>query len=616
MSPILTFIILTAAYWLTAAAWFELIQKPLFGLLNTRSSAPGGLSGSSVRAAYRHGFVSDAIVASYLTAIPLIIGALATFIGQFPLLTVLGVYNVLIALAIGLIATSDALLYGFWKYKLDASVFAYLRSIRGATASVSTLYLVTAVTGWLLVSATYFAAAQGVCALVLHACPAPAVTSGWGYAAVALMLIAAVAGLFVIIRGLKIRPNNPSVVYFSPEPYLNHLALNPAYNLIYSLTTNTDFKSQFREMTDEECRAITAPLFPVSGTPHTRILRTQRTNIMMVVWESFGAEFMGELGGMPDVTPCADALAREGVLFTDCVAGSFRTDRGLVCLLSGYLGQPTTSIIRYTRKLPSLPGLPRTLAAAGYETVAIHGGDLTIMHKSDYYLASGHRRLVAQRDMPSGLHEGKWGIHDGDMMDFAADEAGRLTSGGKPWMITLQTLSSHEPFEVPYTRLADPVANSFAYTDASLGRMVERLKASGAWDNMVLIVVADHGLNSDRSAADRRNYAHIPLIMAGGAVAGPRRIDTLMSQTDIAATLLGQMDLDHSDFTFSRDILADTYTRPMGFHTYNNGFLIVTPEGYTEFDNVARAAVKGADHGRELTGKAILQHLYDDIDRR
>lgn len=616
MSPILTFIILTAAYWLTAAAWFELIQKPLFGLLNTRSSALGGLSGSSVGAAYRHGFVSDAIVASYLTAIPLIIGALATFIGRFPLLTVLGVYNALIALAIGLIATSDALLYGFWKYKLDASVFAYLRSIRGATASVSTIYLVTAVAGWLLVSATYFAAAQGVCALVLHACPAPAVTSGWGYAAVALMLIAAVAGLFVIIRGLKIRPNNPSVVYFSPEPYLNHLALNPAYNLIYSLTTNTDFKSQFREMTDEECRAITAPLFPVSGTPHTRILRTQRPNIMMVVWESFGAEFMGELGGMPDVTPCTDALAREGVLFTDCVAGSFRTDRGLVCLLSGYLGQPTTSIIRYTRKLPSLPGLPRTLAAAGYETVAIHGGDLTIMHKSDYYLASGHRRLVAQRDMPSGLHEGKWGIHDGDMMDFAADEAGRLTSGGKPWMITLQTLSSHEPFEVPYARLADPVANSFAYTDASLGRMVERLKASGAWDNMVLIVVADHGLNSDRSAADRRNYAHIPLIMAGGAVDGPRRIDTLMSQTDIAATLLGQMGLDHSDFTFSRDILADTYIRPMGFHTYNNGFLIVTPEGYTEYDNVAGTAVKGADPGRELTGKAILQHLYDDIDRR
>ena len=251
MSPILTFIILTAAYWLTAAAWFELIQKPLFGLLNTRSSAPGGLSARSVWAAYRHGFVSDAIVASYLTAIPLIIGAQATFIGRFPLLTVMSVYNALIAIVIGLIATSDALLYGFWKYKLDASVFAYLRSIRGATASVSAPYLITAVMGWLLVSATYFAAAQGVCSLVIHACPPPHIASAWGYPAVALMLIAVIALLFVIIRGLKIRPNNPSVVYFSPEPYLNHLALNPAYNLIYSLTTNTDFKSQFREMPDE-----------------------------------------------------------------------------------------------------------------------------------------------------------------------------------------------------------------------------------------------------------------------------------------------------------------------------------------------------------------------------
>ena len=89
-----------------------------------------------------------------------------------------------------------------------------------------------------------------------------------------------------------------------------------------------------------------------------------------------------------------------------------------------------------------------------------------------------------------------------------------------------------------------------------------------------------------------------------------------MGQTDLAATLLGQMGIGHEDFVFSRDVLADTYTHPFSFHSYNNGFLLRDAAGFTDYDNVAGRAVEGTNEEREKMGKAILQTLYDDLNRR
>ncbi len=609
----MSFLILATAFWLYCAAFFCVIQKPLFGLYNHKSMAPGDNSLRNISRIYTHGFVSDAIVASYLTAVPLLLGALHTLLPYFNLLTLLIIYCAIAALAVGALVAADTALYRFWQFKLDASVFTYLRSLKGATASVSTSYIILATLVWLAISAIFFIGCLWICDIYCRHTPAISMP-WWGYIATLTALAAAIGILFLIIRGLKIRPNNPSVVYFSKSPFLNHWALNPGYNLIYSLTTKDEFRKQFRHFSDEECQRITAPLFPTTGTPLKKLLNTDRPNILLVVWESLGAGFMESLGGKKGVAENRDRLASEGVLFTRCTAGSFRTDRGLVCILSGYLGQPTTSIIRYTRKLPHLPALPRTLRDHGYETTAVHGGDLTIMHKSDYYLASGHDRLVSQKDMPKSAPAGKWGIDDGYMFQWLYDDIMEKTDRGARWFTTLQTLSSHEPFTVPYHRLDNKVDNSFAYTDHCFGELVEKLKHTPAWDNLLIICVADHGLGGGNSSQPRNEYAHIPVLLTGGAVKAPARIDTIMSQTDIAATILGQMGLPHDDFTFSRDILADTYTRPFSFHTYNNGFMFTDANGHhTVYDNVAEQAIVNPDAEREKTGKAILQKLYDDL---
>ena len=106
------------------------------------------------------------------------------------------------------------------------------------------------------------------------------------------------------------------------------------------------------------------------------------------------------------------------------------------------------------------------------------------------------------------------------------------------------------------------------------------------------------------------------MLLLGGAIKEPCKIDKIMSQTDLPATVLGQLDIPHEEFIFSRDVLADTYIYPFAFNTFNNGFNFRDSTGCTVYDNTANRALYGKDENREEKGKAILQTLYDDLSSR
>ena len=119
----------------------------------------------------------------------------------------------------------------------------------------------------------------------------------------------------------------------------------------------------------------------------------------MIIMESFSSHLMTELGGEPDIAPNLDSISREGVLFTNFYANSFRTDRGLVAVLSGYPAQPTTSIMKYPRKTQSLPAIASALAENGYTPQYYYGGDADFTNMRSYLMASGFERIVSDVDL-------------------------------------------------------------------------------------------------------------------------------------------------------------------------------------------------------------------------
>ena len=110
----------------------------------------------------------------------------------------------------------------------------------------------------------------------------------------------------------------------------------------------------------------------------------------------------------------------------------------------------------------------------------------------------------------------------------------------------------------------------------------------------------------------------IPLIFYGEALAARGvKVEVLGSQIDIAATLLGQLGIPHTEFPFSKDMLEPANPR-FGFFTVPDAFGMVTDSGEVVFDNVAKKIYSTSlpDTLALERGKAFLQKLYDDLEKR
>ena len=168
---------------------------------------------------------------------------------------------------------------------------------------------------------------------------------------------------------------------------------------------------------------------------------------------------------------------------------------------------------------------------------------------------------------------------------------------------------------MPYRRLKDQRLNAFAYTDSVVGSLIRQYSKLPRWKNTIVILVPDHvgAYKEHLDNFDRSRY-QIPLIIAGGAIAKPMKINLIGTQHDIAATLLGQLGIKHDDFLFSKNMLSDA-TPKFAFFTVPDAFGVVTEENSIIYDNKAGKIVydKGKKGYNLKRGQAYLQKLYDDI---
>lgn len=589
-----------------------ILQKPLFMLYN--GSIEKGFGFADYMQVMIHGASLDAATAGYLTAFPFLLVLISIWFRKFPLKKILYGYYILAAALISIIFVVDMALYTFWGFKLDASVFLYIDSPKEALASVSVGFILLRVLAILLLIALNSWVLLKITPSVLTATRKRiAGTAG-------MLLLGGV--LFIIIRGgVTESTSNIGQVYFSNEPFLNHSAVNPDFSLLSSMGKSQDFASEFNFFDEEKRAALFDGLYPTTdGDSIIQVLNTKRPNILIILMEGFGGAFVEPLGGLPDVTPHFNRLSKEGVFFTNCYANSFRTDRGTVCTFSGYLGLPTASVMKIPAKSRTLPAIAEGLSKAGYKTDFLYGGDINFTNMKSYLLSTGYQRLTANTDFSLAEQTSNaWGVNDDITFEYLYNQLRNRKEEG-PWHTAFLTLSSHEPFEVPYHRLEDKIPNAFAYTDECLGKFVDRLKQTPAWKDLLVICLPVHGFYYPREGSNAMpRFYHIPLLWLGGAVKQPMQVDKIMNQTDLAATLLGQLGLEHTAFTFSRNVLGSDYKYPFAFYSFNNGFSFRDSTGVTVFDNNSGSILfdePEADESRLDKGKAILQTVYDDLGNR
>lgn len=563
-----------------------------------------------------HGLPLDLSLAGYLTAIPGFILIASTWTNSPILRRIRQIYFGLIAFVMACIFIIDLGLYDFWGFRLDATpIFYFFTSPKDAMASVSFWFVLLGFLAMLIYAVILF----GIFNLILFRQKKP-LKIPYHRPKVSLVLLLLIGLLFIPIRGgFTVSTMNLSKVYFSQNQRMNHAAINPAFSFMYSATHQTNFDKQYRFMDPKVADQLFAEMLdkPVTSDSIPQLLNTKRPNVIFIILESFSSHLMETLGGQPNVAVNMDKFGKEGVLFTHFYANSFRTDRGLASIISGYPGQPSTSIMKYPEKTENLPAIPRSLKKAGYDLQYYYGGDADFTNMRSYLISSGIEKIICDKDFPLSDRTGKWGAQDHVLFQRFIKDL-KEEKSKTPFFKIVQTSSSHEPFEVPYQKLDDKVLNAFAYADSCVGDFVKQFKATPMWNNTLIVLVPDHLGAYPRPVESPLEGHTIPLIFIGGAVKEPRIVDTYASQIDIAATLLSQMGLPHDDFTFSKNILNPDSPH-FGYFTEPTLFGMVTAENQLVYNCDAKSVQidEGTHKGANLEkGKAFLQKLYDDLAKR
>ncbi|QGE33391.1 LTA synthase family protein [Bordetella holmesii] len=397
------------------------------------------------------------------------------------------------------------------------------------------------------------------------------------------------AVVVLAIRGtLEHRPINPSVVAFSSDAMVNTLPLNSLYNVLdaaYRLRDERSSAALYPPMPVDRMNAVVRqasgiegpeldPGYPSVHAQTATVRRQKPLNLVIILQESLGAQYVGSLGGA-NLTPELDKLGKQGWMFHRAYATGTRSVRGIEAVTAGYLPTVAEAVVKLPRSQTNFFTLASVLKAHGYHSRFVYGGESHFDNMRGFFLGNGFDQIVDRKDFVDPVFVGSWGASDEDM--FTQVDRLLRQGGDQPVFTLAFSVSNHSPWEYPAGRITlqgEPasVENTVRYADWALGQFFEKARQAPYWDDTVFLVIADHDSRVFGANLVPVRHFQIPALILGGSIA-PRQDDRLVSQIDMAPALLSLMGVDNVNPMLGSDLMLRDPDRAIMQYGDNYGYL-------------------------------------------
>jgi phosphoglycerol transferase MdoB-like AlkP superfamily enzyme len=376
-----------------------------------------------------------------------------------------------------------------------------------------------------------------------------------------------VAAAWLLVFAGTLRWLDSDAKNFSAQDAANDLAGNGLYEFFAANYRNElSYERHYATVPVEEAMSLVRAALGAQGEGVERHVRPtlaqRRLNVVLVSVESLGAEFLGRYGNGAGLTPNLDRLAGESLWFSRVYATGNRTVRGLEALSLALPPTPGQSIVRRPNN-DTLFSLGSVFEDKGYDVLFAYGGYGYFDNMNAFFDANDYRS-VDRRSIPSEriAFENVWGVADEHLFDqvLAEIDRGKAADPSRPVFAHVMTTSNHRPYSYPPGRIDIPSGTSrdgaVKYSDYAIGRFLAEARKRPWFDDTVFVVTADHGANARGTTRIPIDKYLIPLFVYAPKHVAPRRVDRLMSQIDIAPTVLGLLKLDYYTKFFGRDVLS------------------------------------------------------------
>jgi len=388
--------------------------------------------------------------------------------------------------------------------------------------------------------------------------------------------------LMMIRSTLDHRPVNPSTVAFSTDSMVNQLPLNSPYSLLYAIyeqhRDSAGGATNYGKMDDADVSRIVIgdagfistldsggdepTMHMQTATHHTK----RPLNLVIILEESLGAEFVGSLGGK-NLTPELDKLANDGIWFEQLYATGTRSVRGIEAVISGFPPTSKRSIVKLAETQEHFFTIADFLQDHGYQTSFLYGGEAHFDNMRRFFLNNGFQTVIDENDFENPDFLASWGVSDEDLFQRAHQYFSER--GDQPFFSLVFTSSNHEPFDIPADKVTEESGPdsgrdmAVKYADYALGRFFEQAHSSNYFENTVFLVVSDHNSRVYGDQLVPIERFHIPGVILGAGIES-RRITGISSQIDLLPTLLSLIGVDGRHPAIGHDLTTTEYFQGAG----------------------------------------------------
>jgi phosphoglycerol transferase MdoB-like AlkP superfamily enzyme len=284
-----------------------------------------------------------------------------------------------------------------------------------------------------------------------------------------------------------------------------------------------------------------------------------RWNVVLISVESFSGDYLKRFGNKENITPYLDSLIPHCLWFDRFYASGTRTVRGLEALSMAIPPTPGQSIVRRPDN-DNMFTMGSILKSKGYDVHYIYGGNSFFDNMGDFFSNSSYTVLDESNIPDSLVHlTTAWGADDEASFDYTLQQCDKSFNSNKPFFNHIMTVSNHQPYIYPAGRIdIDPkhqsIQGAVKYTDYAINKFLIDARKKPWFNNTLFVIVSDHCSKSAGKTDLPVNRYHIPCIIYAPQLVKPAIESRLVSQIDLAPTILGLMKINYTSRFLGYDV--------------------------------------------------------------
>ncbi|MGP1514665.1 MAG: LTA synthase family protein [Bacteroidales bacterium] len=307
-----------------------------------------------------------------------------------------------------------------------------------------------------------------------------------------------------------------------------------------------------------------------------------KTNIMIIIVESFSAEYTGIYNKKtPTYTPFFDSLAKHSIVFNGISNGKKSID-GIPSIIASIPLLNETPYITSSYGNNRLGSIASLLQEEGYQTAFFHGGYNGTMNFDGFAHQVGFTSYYGKNEYNNNKdYDGNWGIFDEPFLQYTVN---KMNSIKEPFITTLFTLSNHPPYTIPKKHIGRfkkgkiPYYETIGYTDYALRKFFAAASKSDWYKNTLFVITADHSAwNATKEFKSELGLYKIPIIIFSPMLKHGIETNQVLQQIDILPTLNDMLHTGKNIFAFGRSAFS---TKPHFYIYYSNGEYILMIGNY------------------------------------